>query len=141
MRKKRSSQQEIQARLLAAQAKPVKLRVAASVVHNELTRQGRFNLRGPDYIVALNQAAAELANIVDVYHVAGGKLLRVPADEIAGGEFMDGGNLLRSASGTVYRALSVRRVDVLEGLEALRTSRKALDAAAQAPKVPEKGSD
>jgi len=127
--KKRRSHEEIQAALLASQSKPVKLRVAASLVHSELTRQGRFSLRAPEYIQALTQSAAELAQVVDIYHVMNGKLLRVPEEELANGSFADGGNLFRAATGQVYKSLSVRRIDVLEGLELLRAAHKAITAA------------
>src|SRR5262249_2668827 len=53
MKKRSKDLKEIQSRLLASQSKPVKLRVAASVVHHELTRVGRFTMRGPEYIEAL----------------------------------------------------------------------------------------
>ena len=134
MKKPRKSAAENQARLLASQSKPVKLRVAASVLHNDLTRQGRFSLRGPDYISALTKAAAMLASVVDVYYLAPGrKLLRIPDEELKDGSFEDGGNIFRAASGTLYRSLSVRRIDVMEGLEVLRQTRRTLDQAAADP--------
>lgn len=133
MKKTAKDHSEIQARLLASQAKPVKLRIAASVVHNELTRQGRFAMRGPEYITALTQAAQQLAQVVDIYHVVNGRLVRIPEEELVNGAFEDGGNIFRTHSGNIYKALSVRRIDVLEGIEVLRQAHKAMkDASAAA---------
>jgi hypothetical protein len=126
----------VQARLITSQAKPVKLRVAASVVLNELTRTGRFTMRGPEYIAALTAAATRLAQVVDVYYVAKGKLTRIPDDDLVDGRFEDGGNLFRAASGAVFKSLSVRRGDVLEGIEVLRRAQLALDEAAAASPAP-----
>lgn len=127
---------EVRARLLASQAKPVKLRVAASVVLSDLTRARRDAMRGPEYLAALTRAATRLAQLADVYCVARGKLTRIPDDELVDGVFEDGGNLFRAASGAVYKSLSVRRVDVLEGIEVLRKAQEALDEAS-ASRAPE----
>ena len=118
--KKRVDMVEVRARLLESQSKPVRLRVAAAAAHQELTQQPRSSMFGPRYIAALTRAATQLAQVVDVYHVVQGKLLRIPDEVLRSGVFHDGGNLLRTASGEVYRALSVRRIDVMEGLEILR---------------------
>lgn len=129
---RRKELQDIRARLLASQAQPVRLRMAASVVHHALTRQARASMRGADYLEALNKAATALAQVADIYCRAGplGRLLRIPEEELAGGRFEDGGNLFHAATGTVYKALMVRRVDVLAGLEVLRRAQKALETAA-----------
>ena len=120
-------------RLLASQAKPVKLRVAASVVHSQLSRTVRFNMRGPEYIAALSDSATALAQIIDIYHVANRKLLRIEKEELEGGKFADGGNIFHGASGTVYRALSVRRGEVIHAIEALRSSQQVIQASAAPP--------
>ena len=138
--KKPKDMAAVHARLIASQAKPVKLRVAASVVHNELTRTGRFAMRGPEYIAALTAGATRLAQVVDVYYVSKGKLMRIPDEELADGHFEDGGNLFRAASGAVYKSLSVRRGDVLEGIEVLRRAQEALSEAAASPAPAEKQS-
>src|ERR1051325_10416949 len=112
MKKRRKDLKEIQDRLVASQSKPVRLRVAASVVHNDLTRQSRNSMRGPDYIAALNRAAAALSQVADIYHLNDERrLLRIPEEDLVSGSFEDGGNVLRAPSGKIYKALSVRRID------------------------------
>lgn len=86
-------------------------------------------MRGPEYITALTEAAVRLAQVVDVYYVFQGKLMRVPEEELAHGQFADGGNIFRADSGVIYKSLSVRRVDVLEGIEVLRKAQEALEEA------------
>jgi len=130
MPRKRIDPRIARERLIASQAKPVKLRVAASVVHSQLSPNARFNMRGPEYIAALTDAATALAQLVDIYYVANKKLLRVPKDDLESGKFADGGNVFRAASGTLYRSLSVRRGEVMQAIEALRTSQTAIEASA-----------
>lgn len=123
--------EDVKKRLVASQLKPVKLRVAASVLLHELTRRSRFAVRGDHYIRDLNEAAAEMARIVDVYYLNDQRrLVRIETDEITAGEFIDGGNLLRLPSGTVYKSLTVLRLQAIEAMEAIRESRRAVDAAA-----------
>src|SRR5436853_355797 len=124
----RKDLRDVREKLLAAQSRPVKLRVVASVVHHELTHADRSSMRGPEYLAALNRAASALAQVTDLYYVNdAGKLLRVPEEDMPGASFEDGGNLLRSAAGTLYRGLSVRRIDAIQGVEVLKKAHEALD--------------
>jgi hypothetical protein len=137
MKKRVKDMRDLQARLLAAQSKPIKLRIAASVVHHELTRVGRFTIRGPEYINALTRAAKALSQVADIYYVSDErKLLRIPEEDLVAGQFDDGGNLFRCASGRLYKSLTVRRVEVIEGIEVLKKAQASIDAAASLTGVP-----
>jgi hypothetical protein len=124
------SPKETQAALLASQSKPVKLRVAAALLHHEITGIERPSGRPDDYLVALNTAAHALSQVSDLYYVnADGRLLRVPGDDLAGGKFEGGGEVLKTASGTLYRSLSMRRVDVIDGIKILKHAHAAIHGA------------
>src|SRR3954462_3505504 len=120
---RRKALQEPRAKLHAAQQKPVRLRVAASLLQRNHSGVARSSVRGPDYMRQVEHAAVQLSRVVDLYHVQNGRLLRVPSEEIAGATFFDGGNLMRSVGGTLYRKLTVRRGDVMNAIEALSKAR------------------
>lgn len=46
-------------------------------------------MRGPEYVAALTAAATQLAQVVDVYYVAKGKLMRIPNEELPDARFED----------------------------------------------------
>jgi len=124
---RRKALQDTRAKLHAAQQKPVRLRVAAALLQRNLSGLGRSAMRGPDYMQQVEQTAAQLARVVDLYHVHNGRLLRVASAEIAGATFFDGGNLMRSAAGTLYRSVSVRRGEAMNAIEALARARSVVD--------------
>jgi len=118
---------KIQQDLLARQSKPVKLRVAASIAHYELTGKKREGLMARDYFTALSTTAAQLAQVADIYHInESGRLLRVPTEDLQAGTVSNGGDVLVMPSGFVYRGLSMRRIDVMDAIIALREAHKAL---------------
>ena len=59
----------VQARLAASQLKPAKLRVVACLLHHELGRGDRASMRGPEYMQQLNETAAALSEVADVYRL------------------------------------------------------------------------
>jgi hypothetical protein len=119
-----------QAALLASQSKPVKLRVAAALLHHEITGRDRPAGRSEDYVVALNTAAHALSQVSDLYYVnADGRLLRVPSEDLAGGKFEGGGEVMKTVSGALYRSLSMRRVDVIDGIKILKQAHAAIHGA------------
>jgi hypothetical protein len=127
------SPKSVQVTLLANQSKPVKLRVAAALLHHEITGVDRAGRRPDDYLVALNTAAHALSQVSDLYYVnPHGRLLRVPSEDVAGGKFEGGGDVLKTVSGTVYRSLSMRRVDVIDGIKILKQAHAAIHGASYA---------
>lgn len=120
---------KVRASILAAQARPVPLRVAAALLYDQVAGGGLK--RVPEhYVQALNTAALALSQIADIYHVgADGVLRRLPYEVLAQGEFIGGGEAYRTRSGDVYRKLSMRRIDVLEASAALRKARSAIELA------------
>ena len=111
--------------LIADQAKPVPLHVAASVVHQQLAGTAR-DWKDDDYGAILDSTALALSLVADIYHVRNGRLLRVPEEELAVGMFEQGGKLLRTRSGNVYESLSMRRGDMAEAILVLRSASGAM---------------
>jgi hypothetical protein len=123
---------KVQQDLLARQSKPVKLRVAASIAHHELTGKKREAMLAKEYFDALTAAAAQLAHVADVYHVnEAGRLLRVPTEDLLAGTIANGGDILRMPNGFVYRALSMRRADVMDAISALKSAQAAIRQGAE----------
>ncbi|MGQ0652523.1 MAG: hypothetical protein ACT4P4_09685 [Betaproteobacteria bacterium] len=108
----------------------VTLRSAATAFHLASGGRERFSMRGPEYVLALNLAARDLALKTAVYRrnlYAGKTYIPVPRDELAAGAFEDGGNLFRTAEGIVYKHLYIDAAEVLDHLsyaaDARRTNR------------------
>jgi hypothetical protein len=131
-----------QAQLLADQAKPVPLHVAASVIHQQLSGDTR-DWHDEAYDAVLDSTALALSHVSDIYYVnAQGRLLRIADDEIAGGVFEGGARRFRTRSGNVYDALSMRRADIADTILILRNARNALRTAGETPadeKTPKQG--
>jgi hypothetical protein len=113
------STEDVRAKLAASRDAPVKLRVAASLLHHQRTGRTRSSMRGPDYLAQLNDAARALSEVLDVYHVEAGRMTLIARETLAGGAMQDGGNILRSADGTLYRCLVVRRAQAIAALGVL----------------------
>jgi len=121
-----SSPKEQQKKLLAAQASPVPLRVAASVVHQQLGGRSRQEIDG-SYNAILDTTALALSHVCDIYSVnAQGKLTRIPDSELTIGAFEGGAKRFRAHDGTVHDSLSIRRGDMADAIEILRKARGAL---------------
>lgn len=120
---------KVHAALQEAQAAPVALRVAASLVYFQVSR----NLAAKNDIEldrALNDAALALAQIADVYYENDkGHLLRIQDDDSHAGTFEDGAKTFRTAAGQTYTALSMRRIDIMYALDVLEKASHALHSA------------
>ena len=114
--------------LIADQAKPVPLHVAASVVHQQLVTSSR-EWKDEHYDAILDSTALALSNVSDIYCVRNGRLMRIPEEELAVGMFEGGAKLFRTRSGNVYESLSMRRGDMAEAITVLRTARGAVHGA------------
>jgi hypothetical protein len=124
---------KLEAKLLSNQAKPVKLRVAAAVLYQQLTGRTSDTGAGHQYLRELADTALALSHVADVYHVdARGKLMRIPNEDLAAGAFEDGGNLFRARSGTLYHSLSLRRVEMMEAIAVLKKAHIAIHGAQSA---------
>jgi hypothetical protein len=122
-----------QAQLLADQAKPVSLHVAASVIHQQLSGDMR-NWHDDAYNAVLDSTALALSHVSDVYYVnAQGRLLRIADEELAGGVFENGAKRFRTRSGDIYESLSMRRADIADTILILRNARSALRIAGETP--------
>jgi hypothetical protein len=125
---------EQQKKLVAGQASPVPLRVAASVVHQQLGGTSRQEIDG-SYNAILDSTALALSHVCDIYAVnAQGKLSRIPESELTIGAFEDGAKRFRAHDGTVYESLSIRRGDMADAIEILRKARNALRPPAREPR-------
>ena len=119
-------------RLVADQAKPVPLHVAASVVHQQLSGSAR-DWKDEAYRSILDSTALALSHVSDVYYLdAEGKLSRIPDEELAVGMFEDGARVFRTRSGRVYESLSMRRGDMNDAIAVRRNARGALQRAGEA---------
>jgi hypothetical protein len=130
----------VQDKLDAGQSKPVPLHVAASVVHQQLSGSSR-TWKDDDYPAILDSTALALSHVADIYYLnKEGRLLRIPAQELALGIFEDGARRFRTRSGNVYEPLSMRRGDMADAIQILRKARGAEQAAGAArtptPKEP-----
>jgi hypothetical protein len=109
----------IKAALLASQAKPVPMRVVASLACHQL--HGELPL---DTAQALNDTAFALGQVGDIYCPApAGRFRRLPPEHLAGGRFEDGGASFRSSAGVQFHSLSMRRGEILDAIHALRKAR------------------
>ncbi len=130
----RNRPEELQKKLIASQAIPVPLRVAASVVHQQLAGTTRQEADG-SYNAILDSTALALSHVCDIYAVnAQGKLTRIPDSELTIGAFEGGANRFRAHDGTVYESLSIRRGDMVDAIEILRKARDALRPPAPEPR-------
>ena len=112
----------------ADQAKPIPLHVAASVVHQQLSGSAR-EWGDEEYAAVLNSTALALSNVSDIYYLnLQGRLLRIPAEELAVGVFEDGARAFRTRSGNVYESLSMRRADMAVAISVLKSARGAMRA-------------
>jgi len=120
--RQRDLQRAARARLAAQQAAPMSLRVAASLAVTQ-TRGPREPLDADLYPAALERAAAALARLADIWHEGPGRRsLRIPGEQLAGGSFADGAVVFRAADGTSYSGLTMRRMDVIDAVFALKAS-------------------
>ena len=111
----------------------VPLRRAAELVVTSLKKLDRNRLRGPEYILALSEAALELSFHVPIFRRdAARKLYPVTTDQLRGGTFEDGGNILRLHSGMPCRNLLVRRDDVMRALDSLAFTNRETSPSEQA---------
>jgi hypothetical protein len=94
------------------------------MLHHERSGRTRESMRGPEYIERLNEATAALGRVADVYRFEAGALVRIPREELDGAAYLDGGNVLRTAAGTLYDRLVMRRAEAI-GAITLLASRKA----------------
>jgi hypothetical protein len=91
-----------QVKLVADQAKPIPLHVAASVVHQQLSGASR-DWKEDDYAAILDSTALALSHVSDIYYLdAHGRLRRIPGEELAVGMFVGGAKAFRTRSGNVY---------------------------------------
>lgn len=120
---------KVQQDLLERQAKPVKLRVASSIAHYELTGRKREAYKAQEYFAAVAEVAAQLVQVADVYYInEAGRLLRVPSEDVAAGKVINGGDVLAMPNGFTYRGLSMRRSDVMDGIAALKGARALMSS-------------
>jgi hypothetical protein len=105
--------------LARSHLRPVKLRIVASMLHHERSGGRRDSMRGPEYLQRLNEAAAALSAVADIYRVEGGALVRIPKDELEGAQYLDGGNVLRTAAGALYHPLHMRRAEAIGAITLL----------------------
>ena len=127
-------------KLVADQAQPVPLHVAASVVHQQLSGSSRGS-EDEAYGAILESTALALSHVVDIYYLnKQGTLRRIPDEELAVGMFEDGAKVFRTRSGNVYESLSMRRGDMADALVILKSAhgaqRAADNPAAEKPKKP-----
>jgi hypothetical protein len=117
-----------QVKLVADQAKPIPLHVAASVVHQQLSGTSR-DWKEDDYAAVLDSTALALSHVSDIYYLnAHGRLLRIPDEELAVGMFENGAKAFRTRSGNVYESLSMRRGDMADAIAVLKSARGAMRA-------------
>ena len=100
--------------------KPVKLRVVASMLHHERSGRRRDSMRGPEYIGRLNEAAAALGRVANIYRLEAGDMLDIPKEELHGAEYLDGGNIVRTIAGALYHPLAMRRAEAIGAITLLR---------------------
>jgi hypothetical protein len=104
---------------------PVPLRVAASLVHQQISGSSR-DWRDGRYSAVLDSTALALSHVSDIYYVnAQGRLVRIPDEELAVGGFEGGATLFRTPSGNLYEALSMRRADMVDAIIILKKAHAA----------------
>jgi hypothetical protein len=122
--KRRTDTAKIQPKLEAARMKPVKLRVAAAIVHHQLGGAHRASMVGARYIEQLNEAAARLAGVIGIYRLQPrGHMTLLSKEELCGATFIDGGNVLRTAAGALHYPLAVRRFEAIAAIGELTDER------------------
>ena len=109
----------VRARIAAAHEKPVRLRIAASMLHHELGGRSRASMRGPDYLARLAEAARALTEVIAVFRLDGARKHAIEPAEVAAGALLDGGNALRTADGKLHHPLVVRRGDAISAISVL----------------------
>ena len=116
------------ARLRERQSMPVPMRVAASLVYFELRHSAASNEDALDR--ALNDAAFALAQIADVYHENDARhVLRIPDEALHNGQFEGGAKIYRTHAGETFTRLSMRRIDLMYAMQALRNASRAIGTA------------
>jgi hypothetical protein len=117
-------------RLDLQQLHPVPLRVAASIVFNQLSRAPSLPTQGERYARALNDAAMALAQVADVYYRdARGRILRLPDEDLGAGRFEKRARVFRTTDGRAYENLCMRRGEMVDAILALRKARDAFSRA------------
>ena len=107
------------------QKQTVPLRVAASVVHQQVAGTVR-GATDAGYSAVLDSTALALSHVSDIYYLnAQGSLMRIPDEELAAGHFEGGAMLFRTRAGNVYEALSMRRADMADAILILKKARGA----------------
>lgn len=120
----------VRARLRERQSMPVPMSVAASLVYFELRHTAASN--GDALDRALNDAALALAHIADVYYEnEAGHVLRIPDEALRNGQFDAGAQIYRTLAGQTFKALCMRRIDVMYAMEVLRKASHAIGIANQ----------
>ncbi len=110
--------------LHASRMKPVKLRIAATLLHHQLGGAHRASMLGAQYIELLNAAAALLSEVADIYGLQpGGAMILLPKEELSGATFLDGGNVVRTAAGVLHHPLAVRRFEAIAAIGQLSEAR------------------
>jgi hypothetical protein len=99
--------------------KPVKLRIVASMLHHERSGHRRDSMRGPEYIRQLNEAAAALGRVADIYRLEDGDMRHISKEELRGAEYLDGGNIVRTTAGALYHPLAMRRAEAIGAIALL----------------------
>jgi len=136
MNRMRKDHAKIRDELVARQSRPVKLRVVAGMAYRQLTGKNRDAILARDYFLALNEIAAAICQASDLYRVnEAHRLVRVPPEDLAGGRFENGGDVFRTASGELFRSLSMRRIDAIDAIETLVEARAAMAGASRAAEV------
>ena len=117
--RKRVDVPNVRAGLAAAQNKPVRLRIAASMLHHERGGDARSAMRGKDYLARLNEAARALSQVIGVFRLDGAGMHPIPPADVMAGELLDGGNALRTADGKLHHPVVVRRGDAVSAITLL----------------------
>ena len=76
-------------------------------------------MRGPEYIRRLNEAAAALGRVANIYRLEAGDMLDIPKEELHGAEYLDGGNIVRTIAGALYHPLAMRRAEAFGAITLL----------------------
>ena len=101
---------------------PLMLRFVASLRHLEVRGRRRDSMRGPEYLRQLNEAAAALGRVANVYRLEEGAMRHISQEELQGAVYLDGGNILRTTAGTLYHPLAMRRAEAIGAIRLLSSS-------------------
>jgi arsenate reductase len=111
----------VKAALIASQAKPMPMRVAAALAYHEV--HGKLP---PNTAQALNDMAYALSQVGDVYYLTERqRLRRLAQEDIAAGAFEDSGATLRTGTGRRFTSLSMRRGEILDAIAALKKAHES----------------